>query len=455
MDRRTHLHSLVGVVIGFYMARFNFLNRLSILKVSIHHMDTSLVQHQQKRVEILQHLGLLHDPSLDHYYDALVAGIQALCNVSVVSVNFYDDKHEHIKRNIGLNSLSVITLENSLSFQLLADRQYQEHAEEGNIHTISQVEIDPHKVRQMNDATQDSKYRNFNLVTDNPYVRFFGCVPFSFGDTVIGCIFVANNKPQVLNTRQKQVLVSLSKQVTELLQLYQTKREYLTALRSITEQSLFSENKTSILESVCTEVKERVYQSITILSYLSSFLKDHELLIFLQSLVAVQKTLASFTQNHIDYVWIKEDSQRFSSWSSSSVNSMVGDNLHKELLKIIETVQTLSSTSSDIKIDFQLNIDPELEISFDYEHFTNLLLHTVSLIIETGHRGTIYLRFLTFERDNDKTYLRCDLSPINAYSDDESSNFRINMQILKTIADYLQWTIQITSDVWSLVIPLV
>lgn len=108
-------------------------------------------------------------------------------------------------------------------------------------------------VMQVNDATQDERFKNTPLVTNDPYVRFYAGAPLvtSSGE-VLGGLCVLDVKPGNLSNDQQKALEILSAQVTAVfdteLGLQALKNDVLKLQESeLKLKSIFQSSHTSII----------------------------------------------------------------------------------------------------------------------------------------------------------------------------------------------------------------
>lgn len=128
--------------------------------------------------------------------DDIVKMAAEICQTPVALITMLDDQTQFIKFSIGFER----------------DQTRQEDA-------FCQYAIQSYDLLEVADATKDARFVNNPLVTDDPNIRFYAGSPLTTQDGHnLGSLCVIDQYPRILTTVQKQVLVILSRQVTQILE---------------------------------------------------------------------------------------------------------------------------------------------------------------------------------------------------------------------------------------------
>lgn len=99
-------------------------------------------------------------------------------------------------------------------------------------HTIKQDEI-----MIINDARNDERFANLDLVLHGPKVRFYVGVPLrSFDGCNVGTLCVADSSPRTLSQLQIDILISLGRQICNLMNTDMNMQLLVNRIKEVTEQ---------------------------------------------------------------------------------------------------------------------------------------------------------------------------------------------------------------------------
>lgn len=173
-------------------------------------MNHSLIPEDEKeRMNQLQKFQIL-DTLPENAFDELTKLTHLVCGGQICLISFIDHQRQWIKSKRGTN---IEQIPRDISFCA---------------RTILQNDV-----FEIVDALKDESLRNHPFVTDPPTIRWYAGAPLiTRGGFKIGTLCVLGDTPQRLSLLQREALVSLAKQVVNLLEL----REREIQLRKQTKE---------------------------------------------------------------------------------------------------------------------------------------------------------------------------------------------------------------------------
>lgn len=198
----------------------------------------------------------------------------------------------------------------------------------------------------------------------------------------------------------------------------------------IYDRNIIDKFKTETIKDICTNVRESVHQSVAVLLYLDKFTTDKEHHMISNS-VSTLTALSSYVQNCMSYVGVLESGCGSVSegYTKSSLN-LLGTSLFSELSKTFDLAKGLTAGDDDVNVVYENLVNMSMLVTFDFEHFHNIIMHMVSKIISNGHKGILSLK-VWVDQDN---VLMCTLDPIGLIE------FEKDLLITKSIATCLGWS---------------
>ena len=128
-------------------------------------------------------------------FDEFTALIANLCGMQTACITLIDNDRLWFKSNIGMPF-------NYVSFK----RSYCQYtAANGELTQFSNTETDP-------------RLDNCNWTEEYPHIQFYAGVPLVTADGIIGTLCIMDDKAQVLTEHQKEMLMSLGKMVSSLME---------------------------------------------------------------------------------------------------------------------------------------------------------------------------------------------------------------------------------------------
>ena len=162
------------------------------------------------RIEALHRYHIL-DTDYDPRFDDLAELGAFICDTPIAVINFVDKDRQWFKSEIGLG-----IRETPLDVSVCAHALLQKG-----------VFVVP-------DMSQDSRFKNFSLVTDNPHLRFYAGALLETDDGFpLGTFCVLDFQPRQLSAEQEKALSILARQVMIQLELRRTNEQQRETLKAL------------------------------------------------------------------------------------------------------------------------------------------------------------------------------------------------------------------------------
>jgi PAS domain S-box-containing protein len=172
-------------------------------------MKTPIPANETQRLKALENYQIL-DSLTEIEFDRITQLASIICNVPISLISLLDDKRQWFKSRKGLDLPETA--------RELAFCQY----------AIMQPGL-----FEVENATEDERFKNNELVTGFPDIRFYAGQPLIDPDGYsLGTLCVIDKKPNRLSKRQKQALRLLSDQVIELIVERRRKKEETLQLKN-------------------------------------------------------------------------------------------------------------------------------------------------------------------------------------------------------------------------------
>lgn len=160
----------------------------------------------------LRALGVL-DSDPEPEFDALVKVAALVCGVPISLISLVDSDRQWFKANVGLPGVR----------ETPRDVAFCAHAVLGD------------GILEVQDTTQDPRFRDNPLVTGTPDIRFYAGAPVQLDDgSRIGTLCVIDRKPGRLDERQREVLTQLAVAASRALQGRRATAEVRQTARELT-----------------------------------------------------------------------------------------------------------------------------------------------------------------------------------------------------------------------------
>jgi len=128
-------------------------------------------------------------------FDEFTALIANLCGTKSACITLIEKDKLWFKSNIGMPYSYVPVKKSFCQF------------------TIANGEL-----TQFSNITTDPRLSGYNWTSEYPDTQFYAGIPLVTPDGIIGTLFITDNKPQVLTAHQKEMLMSLGKMVSSLME---------------------------------------------------------------------------------------------------------------------------------------------------------------------------------------------------------------------------------------------
>lgn len=129
-------------------------------------------------------------------YKSIVELVSLSCKKPIAQICFANDTHLTVKA-------STNKLLNKKSIPL---------SESFCLHTLQQDDI-----VEINDITQDRRFKHHNFVTKSPYLKYYAGAPIKLHEKNIGTLCVFDHEPGMLTTVQKAELSNISQILSQIL----------------------------------------------------------------------------------------------------------------------------------------------------------------------------------------------------------------------------------------------
>lgn len=159
-------------------------------------MKAPIPSNETQRLEALRQYAIL-DSAREQSFDDMAAMAAYICDVPMATISLVDSNRQWFKSTVGMS-----TQETSRDIAFCA-------------HTI--LTSEPTIVR---DALEDPRFRDSELVVQEPRIRFYAGFPLTTpAGLAVGALCAIDRKPNVLNDGQKNAMSALARQVIALLEL--------------------------------------------------------------------------------------------------------------------------------------------------------------------------------------------------------------------------------------------
>lgn len=166
-----------------------------------------LPSNESERLDALASYRIL-DTATEQRFEDIVQLAAFICQSPMATMSFVDRDRQWFKARLG-----VATTETPRTQAFCA-------------HTILSSEL-----MVIEDASQDERFRDNPLVTDEPNIRFYAGAPLETSDHFrLGSLCVIDHQPRTLSTEQRSALKALSRLIMGELELRRSSRELAEAL---------------------------------------------------------------------------------------------------------------------------------------------------------------------------------------------------------------------------------
>lgn len=148
---------------------------------------------EAERLQVLHALGVL-DSEVEIEFSEIVQLAADICQVPIALISLVDTDRQWFKAKIGL---AADETSREVSFCSHAIRR-------------------PDEVMVVQDASQDDRFRENDLVVGEPNIRFYAGAPVIVDDQPIGTVCVIDSKPRDLSPLESRLLQSLASHVSNL-----------------------------------------------------------------------------------------------------------------------------------------------------------------------------------------------------------------------------------------------
>lgn len=272
-----------------------------------------LPANEEDRIARLRSYDIL-DTLDEQEYDDIVQLVTQICGTSMANISFVDRDRQWFKAVVGLEDR-----ETTRDVAFCA-------------HTI--LDDEPLVVP---DATQDERFHDNPLVTDNPGIRFYAGMPLTTPDGYrIGSLCALDTEPRALTEEQRSALRVLANHVVDLLELRRRTRK-------LEELSAF---KSRMLAVVAHDLRSPVASLSSLLAVLSERgLSENEQQEIMGELIAKLKTADYLIDNIVGWAAISlSEPQTGSTGRTASAES---NHAHIEPIAVDDLFAEIASHATD------------------------------------------------------------------------------------------------------------
>jgi len=173
-------------------------------------MSYPIPENEEERLELLQQLDIL-DSLGEESYDFITKVAAEVFEVPIASITFVDEERQWLKSRIGLDIAQTPREHAFCTYNILDD-----------------------EMLIVEDASTDPRFADNPFVTGEPNIRFYAGSPIQLRDDIfLGSVCILDTKPRQLDEKQKQILTSLGKQVSTLLQMRKVSEDLRQRTREV------------------------------------------------------------------------------------------------------------------------------------------------------------------------------------------------------------------------------
>ncbi len=153
-------------------------------------MEAKLPQNEEQRLAVLRQLNILDTP-IEERFERITRMVCRSLKVPIAAISIINESRQWFKSIQGLNASET---PREIAFCA---------------HAILRDEL-----LLVQDATQDERFADNPLVTDEPFIRFYAGYPLNLGqDLHVGTLCAIDRVPRELSAEEQEILYDLSKMV--------------------------------------------------------------------------------------------------------------------------------------------------------------------------------------------------------------------------------------------------
>lgn len=219
-------------------------------------MRAELPENEIERIETLRRYNILDTPA-ETSYDDLVHLASEICGMPIAAISLVDEDRQWFK--------SILGLEVS---QTSRDVAFCAHAI-----------LDKHNPLIVEDATQDARFADNALVTDDPGIRFYAGTPLVMSNGhPIGTLCVIDKVPRTITAKQRKALEILAREVVAQLELrnnvYTLERNVVRLARTEAQLRRTQREELDLKDEFVSHVSHELRSPLTPIYQFATILRD-------------------------------------------------------------------------------------------------------------------------------------------------------------------------------------
>lgn len=188
-------------------------------------MNAALPDNETQRLAVLESYQIL-DTLPEQAYDDITRLASHICETPIALLSLVERDRQWFKAKVGLDTPEVIR-----------EQAFCAHAI-----------LEPDDLFVVSDAHEDERFLDNELVTGDPYIRFYAGAPLVTAEgEALGALCVIDRTPRVLRPEQALALRALARQVMAQLELHRTNQLLADSTRALFESE---EKHRSVVEAM-------------------------------------------------------------------------------------------------------------------------------------------------------------------------------------------------------------
>lgn len=321
---------------------------------------------EQERLKALKSYEILDTVSEDEY-DSIVKLASHICNTPIALISLVDEDRQWFKAKVGLDASET---HRDLAFCA---------------HAI----LNPSEPLIVEDATQDSRFKDNPLVLESPSIRFYAGYPLNDEqNNSLGTLCVIDKKPHKITATQHEALTILSHYVVSLMQLRRHRdslqkmvdEQVHTIVEALAKAEKASKLKSEFLSNISHELRTPLHGIKNLTRLCEESIESnniHEALDYLHDIDVSGDRMVHLVGNLLDLSKLEAGSTKF-------------DFSNFEVIHLIKTCiaeMKKKSERKNISIRFHESSSDAMSVVADYAQLKQVMLNLLSNAIKFSPEG--------------------------------------------------------------------